>query len=198
MMGNNAAAIATLSTTTPPLVPDFTSTEARDYPLIFDEQGNLYTGFEGTEGPTTSPGYFGRYDAAQLVGNVASAAPPALSIKPVHVATDLERTPSGDFVLVDGTAQLLRYTKAQMAQSGLIQATTPAATITLNATGTPAPTRIAVDPDGNWYLSQASTYVLKIASADGAKTGTVTLVPTMTLRAQDGDVNASFQAITVH
>lgn len=194
----NAAAVATLSTTKIELVPDFTVSSASDWPIEFDEAGNLYTGVYATQGPTTGPNFFGRFAASQLVGNGTTADPPALSIIPRIDATDLVRTASGDFIIANGSATLTRFTKAQAAQSGLIQAITPDAELTIDAPVVPAATRVVADPDGNLYISETKARVLKLASADVAQKGKVTISPVMTLRAQAADVNAAFQGIAVH
>lgn len=194
----DAAAVATLSTTKTQLTPNFTSTGASDYPITFDSVGNLYGGFYATEGPTTGPNFLGRYDASQLVGTGNTIDPPALSITPRYDATDLVRSPTGQLYLVNGTATLIRYSATQMAKSGLVQAIAPEQTVTVDAPGTVALNRIAIDPSGNVYLSGTSNRVLKLGADQLAKTGTFSAVPAMTLRAQAGDAAAAFQAIVVH
>ena len=194
----DAGAVATLTTTKIELVPNFTVSSASDWPIEFDGAGNLYTGVYATQGPTTGPNFFGRFDASQLVGNGTTGDPPALSIIPRIDATDLVRTAGGDFVIANGSATLTRFTKAQAAQSGLIQEITPDAQLTISAPLVPAATRVVVDPDGNLYVSETTARVLKLAAADVAKKGVFTITPAMTLRAQAADVNAQFQGIAVH
>ena len=195
----DAADVATLSVTKTTLVPKFTSTAASDYPLVFDESGNLYTGFNATQGATTGPNFFGRYGASQLVGTGATIDPPALSILPHYDALALLRTVTGDFMLADGSAAITRYSKAQLALNGENQPIVANATITITVPGlAPSLKRLAMDDQGNLYLAEGGTRVLKLASPDLAKAGTFAVVPVMTLRARAEDTNASFQAITVH
>jgi len=151
-----------------------------------------------TQGATTGPNFFGRYNAAQLVGNGTTADPAVLSTLPRYDALDIARTTNGAFVLANGSATLTRYTKAQMAQSGVNLALTPDAQFTIDAPVVPAVIRVAADPDGNLYVSETAARVLKLSSADVAQTGTFTVVPAMTLRAQASDTNAQFQGIAVH
>ena len=195
----DAADVATLSTTKTTLVPKFTSTAASDYPLVFDEAGNLYTGFYATQGATTGPNFFGRYAATQLVGTGATIDPPALSILPRYAATALLRSVKGDFVLADSSATITRYSKAQLALNGENTALTPDATFSVTIAGAvPSWKRLATDADGNLYLAEGGPRVIKLASADVAQKGTFAVAPAMTLRARSEDVNAAFQAITVH
>lgn len=195
----DAADVATLTTTNTTLVPKFTSTAASDYPLVFDAAGNLYTGFYATQGATGGPNFFGRYDASQLVGTGASIEPPALSLLPRYDATALARTPTGDFVLVNGSNKITRYSAAQMAGTGINQELTPDAVITLDVTGNPpAVIRVAVDAEGNLFLADGTSRLLKLAAADLEPTGSYSVKPAMTLRARAEDANAAFQAITVH
>ena len=194
----DAATLAGLAVTSTSLVPDFSVTSASDYPLEFDEAGNLYTGFYATQGATTGPNFFGRYDASQQVGSGTTADPPALSVLPRYDAADLARTEAGDFVLANGSATLIRYTKQQMAGSGQNQVFAPEAQITIEAPLIPAVIRVAADPDGNLYVAEGAARVLKLARADVAKAGTFTVAPAMTLRARANDTSAAFQGIAVH
>ncbi len=194
----DAAAIATLSTTVTTLVPDFSSTGASSYPLAFDAAGNLFTGFYATEGATTGPNFLGRYDASQLVGTGSSPDAPALSITPRYDATDLLRTPTGTLYLANASNQLIAYSAAQMAQTGQTQAIVPVKTLTVAAAGAPLVSRLALDPDGNLYVSAATNRVFKLPAASLSGAGALTVTPSMTLRSRSDDPNAFFQAITVH
>jgi hypothetical protein len=175
--------------------------------LTFDDVGNLFLTTAGVSlsagSGFTNYGPIGRYDAKQVQGTGTISEAAALTTTPVvpfgspnNFPQDSVLTASG---LVVSSTDLYRFSKAQIAMSGP-QASFPAdGHFTIAGVTGFSVAFLAVDPDGNLFLSGRQNRVLKVSAADlAAQTGTASVPLTMTLRAPTANAAATFGSLTIH
>jgi hypothetical protein len=169
--------------------------------IAVGDAGALFVSLRpGIATPALTP--VGRYDAAQLVGTGTITDPPALTLQPVApfgaaTCPQMFFAPSGDLYVASG--DLYRYGHAQLSQSGTIANASPEAhfSVTGLAAGA-AYVDISGDRDGNLYVCDLESHLVKIAAADLTQSGMVTLAPAMILRAPTTNPNAVFKDSLIH
>jgi hypothetical protein len=194
----DAAALATLTATPAVVASTFSSTYSMPGSVVVDGAGNVYTFFEGTSNQVLA-----RYDAGQVTGSGSISDTPAMTITvgPTRAPSDVVLTPSGQIIVAVG-ADIYRYSKQQVSQTGANLTTAPETHFTL--TGVPTgfvPAFLALDPDGNLYMTTGAAapvnQIVKVAAADLAQTGTVSIPAGVILRAPTTNTAAVFGPLVI-